>query len=235
MNIFRRIIHAITHKTKKLLLWGLVIFVLYLGIEYLTLPNVSYLRDNNPKKTALMKQRQWEAWMHFKSFKITQSWVPYNRISRSLRRAVLVGEDASFFSHDGFDYDEIKEAVKTDIKKRSFARGASTITMQLAKNLYLSTSKSPFRKFKEIFITIRLEKELSKKRIFEIYLNSIEWGNGIFGCEAASQYYFGKPAASLTPREAAMLAASIPSPRRDNPRTNTRLFRWRTRLILSRM
>ena len=108
-----------------------------------------------------------------------------------------------------------------------FARGASTITMQLAKNLYLSNSKNPLRKIKEVIITIQLEKYLSKQRIFEIYLNSIEWGNGIFGAEAASRYYFGKSASSLNLQESAMLAASIPSPLRDNPRTNTRLFQFR--------
>ncbi len=235
MKIISRFFKKTRHTVKQYLLWGLVVIVLYLGIEYLTLPHVAYLKKENPKKTAMMRQRQWESWLRFKSYKIKQNWVPYSQISRSLRRAVLVSEDAAFFSHDGFDYDEIKQAIKTDIKKRTFARGASTISMQLAKNLYLSTSKSPLRKLKEVFITIRLERELSKKRIFEIYLNSIEWGEGIYGCEAASRYYFGKSCASLSSREAAMLAASIPSPRRDNPKTNTKRFRWRTRLILSRM
>ena len=182
-----------------------------------------------------MRQRRWEALWHFRTLKISHRWVAFPKISSNLKHAVLVGEDGVFYSHHGFDYEEIQEAIKSDIKHKRFVRGASTISMQLAKNLYLSTSKSPLRKLKEVIITIRLERELPKRRILEIYLNSIEWGNGIFGCEAASRYYFGKSCSSLSPYESAMLAATIPNPRYDNPRTNTRQFQYRTRLIYSRM
>lgn len=220
---------------KKKLTVICLVFLVYLGIYLVTIPDVRPLIKTNPARTALMRQRQWEHLWKFQWYKIDQRWVSYNRISRNLRRAVLLSEDAAFFSHDGFDYDEIRAAIKTDIEKRRFARGASTITMQLSKNLYLSTSKNPLRKLKEIFITIRLEKHLTKRRIFEIYLNSIEWGNGIYGVEAASRHYFGKSASSLSVRESAMLAASIPNPRYENPQTRTRGFKRRYRTILRRM
>ncbi len=220
---------------KKILFWGLILFIIYLLFEFLTLPNVGYLKTQNPSKTALMNQRIWEHRWRFKPYKIYQVWVPYSKISPVLRHAVLIDEDASFFSHDGFDYEEIEKAIKEDWEKKSFARGASTITQQLAKNLFLSTSKNPIRKIQEVILTRRLEKDLTKRRIFELYLNEIEWGDGIFGCEAASRAYFGKSCSELTPMEAAMLSAAIPNPLYANPKTNTRTFRWRTNLIFNRM
>jgi monofunctional biosynthetic peptidoglycan transglycosylase len=146
-----------------------------------------------------------------------RSWSSYGSISPHLRNAVLVAEDGAFFQHSGYDVNELKEAVKKDWKEGRFARGASTITQQLAKNLYLSTSKNPLRKIREFIIAQQLEKNLGKQRIFEIYLNVIEWGDGVYGIGAASQYYFGKSPGALTPEEATTLAGMIPSPRSYNP------------------
>jgi monofunctional biosynthetic peptidoglycan transglycosylase len=139
--------------------------------------------------------------------------VSYGAISEHLKKAVLAGEDAAFFSHKGVDIAELQEAVKTDLETGSFKRGGSTITMQLAKNLYLNPSKNPLRKAKEIIIARQLENALSKRRIFEIYLNIVEWGRNVYGAEAAARYYFGKPATQLDVLEAATLAALLPSPR----------------------
>jgi monofunctional biosynthetic peptidoglycan transglycosylase len=146
-----------------------------------------------------------------------RSWTPYNGISPHLRNAVLVAEDGAFFQHSGFDMDELKEAVKKNWTEGRFARGASTITQQLAKNLYLSTSKNPLRKIREFFIARELEKHLSKQRIFEIYLNVIEWGDGVYGIGPATRAYFDKSPGELLPEEAAILAAMIPSPRSYSP------------------
>jgi len=161
-----------------------------------------------------------------------RSWVPYNQISPHLRNAVLVAEDAAFFQHSGFDFEQIKESVKRNWREKRFARGASTITQQLAKNLYLSTSRSPFRKIREFFIARDLERVLSKRRIFEIYLNVIEWGDGVYGVAAASNRYFGKAPADLQPEEAAILAAMIPNPRRYAPSRNLAYLERRKASIL---
>jgi monofunctional biosynthetic peptidoglycan transglycosylase len=181
-----------------------------------------------------------------------QQWVPLARISPNLQRAVLAGEDSNFVVHDGFDYEAIqkaweeaqreaaKEAEAEGERDQSswipampnFKRGASTISQQLAKNLYLSSEKSFARKLREAFLTYFLERTLPKRRILEIYLNVIEWGDGIYGAEAASQTYFGKPAANLAPQEAAYLAAMIPNPRTVfNPKVNPRRVKRRQRII----
>ena len=152
-----------------------------------------------------------------------------------LKRAVVVTEDAAFFDHDGIDLDEIKASLERNWEEGRFARGASTITQQLAKNLYLSPSRNPMRKLRELFITRRLEASLSKRRILEIYLNVIEWGDGVFGCEAAARAYFGKSAAALSREEAALMAGAIINPRElrvDRP--NRRLQR-RQQIVLRRM
>ena len=150
-------------------------------------------------------------------FAIRQQWVPYSRISPMLKRAVIVTEDAAFFDHDGIDLEEIKASLEKNWEEGQFLRGGSTITQQLAKNLYLSPSRNPMRKVKELFIARRLEAALTKQRIFEIYLNMIEWGDGIFGCEAAARAYFGKPCASLDMQEAALMAGAIINPREHSP------------------
>ena len=162
-------------------------------------------------------------------------WVPYSRISPHLKRAVLVAEDAGFWGHEGIDLVEIKKALETDWERGSLMRGASTITQQLAKNLYLSPTRNPFRKLSELLITRRLEHELSKTRIFELYLNDIEWGDGIWGAEAAARTYFGIPASAVGPDQAALMAGAIVNPRVLNiARPNARL-RARQRIIRARM
>jgi monofunctional biosynthetic peptidoglycan transglycosylase len=160
-----------------------------------------------------------------------QIWVSYGAISEHLKKAVLVSEDAAFFSHKGVDMNELKAALKKDWETMSFNRGGSTITMQLAKNLYLSPSKNPLRKVKEIVITQQLEHALPKRRIFEIYLNVVEWGRNIYGVEAAARHYFAKSAASLDPLESATLAALLPSPRSSRERN----ILSRRNLILGRL
>jgi len=164
-----------------------------------------------------------------------RSWIPYNSISPHLRNAVVIAEDSSFFQHSGYDIDEIRESVKRNWREKRFARGASTITQQLAKNLYLSTSRNPLRKVREFFIAQELEQSLSKQRIFEIYLNVIEWGDGIYGIEPAARRYFGKSASELLPEEAAILAAMIPNPRRYTPARNLKYLEKRKKEILERL
>lgn len=210
----------------------LSVLFLFLIIQYISLPNVNYLRKQNPKTTALMKLRIKQALAKKKIPKRNQIWIPYSQISPYLRSAVIVAEDAKFELHNGIDYQALWDALIQDITSFSFRHGGSTITMQLAKNLYLSPRKTLLRKFKELIIAKRLERELSKARILEIYLNIIEWGDGIYGCEAASQVYFKKPCINLTPEEAAMLAASIPNPRYINPSRNLQPLQGRTQAIL---
>ena len=153
----------------------------------------------------------------------------------TLRRAVVVTEDSAFFDHEGVDLKELRASLEVNWEEGRFSRGASTITQQLAKNLYLSPSRNPIRKLKELLITRRLEAALTKRRILEIYLNVIEWGDGIFGAEAASRAYFGKPAAALTPEEAALLAGAIINPREHSPARPTRRLRRRQQIIVRRM
>jgi len=164
-----------------------------------------------------------------------RAWVSYNNISPHLRNAVLVAEDGAFFQHSGYDVHELKESVKRNWREKRFARGASTITQQLAKNLYLSTSRNPLRKIREFFIAQELERHLTKQRIFEIYLNVIEWGDGIYGIEPAAQTYYGKSASELLPEQAAILAAMIPNPRRYTPIRNLRYLESRKGVILQRL
>jgi len=203
--------------------------------SYLTLPDVRSLRTTNPSSTAFMELRAREARANRKPAKRVQRWMPYGRISLSRSRAVLVAEDDAFWQHEGVDFDQIQESLEVDWARGRFVRGASTITQQLAKNLYLSPSKNPMRKLRELLIARRLEAELSKQRILELYLNVIEWGNGIYGAEAAARSYFGKSAGELTPRESALLAASIPNTRIFDPgRPSARLVR-RQEMVLRRM
>lgn len=207
----------------------------YLAWMYLTLPDVRVLATTNPETTAFIEIRRAEAHDAGKSFTLRRRWVPFNRISNHLKRAVIVAEDSAFFEHEGLDYQQIRESIEDSLEDGGAIRGASTITQQLAKNLYLSESRNPARKLKELIITRRLETALSKRRIFEIYLNSIEWGDGIFGCEAAARAYFGKSAADLGPAEAAMLAGAIINPRVHSPAKPTRRLLRRQQIILGRM
>lgn len=202
---------------------------------YLTLPNVRLLKTTNPSTTAFMELRVREAKTRGVTARRVQQWVPYTRISPNLTRAVLVAEDSAFWQHQGIDLGQIRESIEVNLERREFARGASTITQQLAKNLYLSPTRNPLRKLSELFITRRLEAELSKRRILELYLNLIEWGDGIYGAEAASRAYFQSPAAALDAEQAALLAGAIINPRVMNPLHPTARLLRRQRLILERM
>jgi len=202
---------------------------------YLSLPDVRGLRAANPETTAFMELRAREAAAAGKKPRKMQHWVSYDRISPYLKRAVLVSEDASFFSHEGIDFEEMQKSIETDLKKGKLARGGSTITQQLAKNLYLSPSKNPVRKVEEFLIARRLEAELSKRRILELYLNVIEWGDGIYGAEAAARTYFQTSAAALSPDESALLAASIINARRFSPARPSKFLLQRQQLIRQRM
>ena len=206
-----------------------------LAYTYLTLPDVRGLATINPKTTAWMQMRAQEAAADGRPLRRVHRWVAYTRISPNLKRAVLAAEDDAFFEHEGVDLEQLKTAIEQDLQNGRAIRGASTITQQLAKNLYLSPSRDPLRKFRELIIARRLEAALSKARIFEIYLNVIEWGDGIWGAEAASRTYFGTSAASLSREQAALLAGAIINPRVYSPaRPPARLIR-RQRIILTRM
>ncbi len=203
--------------------------------SYLTLPDVRGLARTNPTTTAFMDLRKEEAAQDGRTLAIRHRWVPYTQISADLRRAVIVTEDAAFFDHDGIDLAEVKASMERNWEEGRFTRGASTITQQLAKNLYLSPSRNPLRKLREVFITRRLEASLTKRRILEIYLNVIEWGDGIFGVDAAARIYFGKTAATLSREEAALLAGAIINPRVHNPGKPTRRLLRRQQIVLRRM
>jgi len=218
---------------KKVFFSSLILTALVGGLFYFyqTLPDVAVLKQRNPKSSALMELRAEE--YRQKGIRVArqQVWVSYGAISEHLKKAILLAEDAAFFSHKGVDMNELREALKRDWETGSFKRGGSTITMQLAKNLYLSPSKTPLRKVKEIIIARQIEQALPKRRIFEIYLNVVEWGRNIYGAEAAARHYFGKSAASLDILEAATLAALLPSPRDSRQRG----VLYRRNVILGRL
>jgi len=176
-------------------------------------PDIGALARKNPPPTAFIDQYRARETAAGRRPQVAWTWVGYGAIAPSLKRAVLVAEDISFFTHRGFDPGELRNAVEKAIEDGSMPRGASTITQQLAKNLWLSPSRNPVRKVKEAMLTWQLERNLSKRRILELYLNVAEFGPGVYGAEAASRRYFGKPAAALSDDEAAQLAASLPSPR----------------------
>ncbi len=213
MNILKKIF--------LLLLFTAAFFIIDAG-RYFVYPNIASLKKDKPGKTAFMEYRE-DMWQE-KGIrkKIKNNWVPLSRISPYVVKAVIIAEDDKFWSHEGFDFDAMQKALEKDIKKKKFQAGGSTISQQLAKNLYLSPSKNPVRKIKEAIITWRLEKQLSKKRIIELYLNVAEMGDGVFGVEAAAQTHYGKHAAVLSAREAATLASILPNPRRYKPNGNSR-------------
>jgi monofunctional glycosyltransferase len=206
-----------------------------LSYVYLTLPDVRPLATANPKTTAFMELREREAAAAGRRVRRVHRWVPYSRISMNLRRAVLAAEDSAFFDHEGIDVAEIKKSIQSSIEKGASLRGASTITQQLAKNLYLSPSRDPLRKVKELMITWRLETALPKARIFEIYLNVIEWGDLVWGADAAARTYFGVPASALSREQAALLAGAIINPRLYSPANPRGRLLRRQQIILARM
>lgn len=225
-----------TWSIKKIALLVVGLVCAYVLVEFLLLPSGKEYKSDNPAATPLMAIRAKEAESEGRAYNQKQTWVPIEKISRNLVRAVLAGEDGRFFTHNGFDTEQIQKAIETDWKERRFSRGASTISQQLAKNLYLSPSKNPVRKLKEAIITRRMEDALSKRRILELYLNVIEWGDGIYGAEAAARHHLGKAASQLTVNDAAYLAAMIPNPRTVyNPKKNPKRVARRQKVILRRM
>lgn len=206
-----------------------------LAYSWLVLPDVRALATNRPSSTAFMTLRADEAAQANEPWRPVWRWTSYGRISPALKRAVILAEDAGFWDHEGVDFAELRVSIEEGLSEGSLPRGASTITQQLAKNLYLSPSRNPYRKVVELMVARRLEAELSKTRIFELYLNVIEWGDGVWGAEAAARTYFRKSAADLTMEEAALLAGAIINPRVYSPsRPNARLLR-RQQIILERM
>jgi monofunctional glycosyltransferase len=199
------------------ILFFLVAF-LFLHVGYYFLfPNVGRLKTWHPPRTSFMEYRMREWEKQGKRKMIRQQWVNLAQISPYAIKAVIIAEDDKFWFHEGFDFEAMQKAIVKDIKKKKFKAGGSTISQQLAKNLYLSPEKNPLRKIKEAVLTWRIERNLSKKRIIELYLNVAEWGDGLFGIEAAARHYYEKPALFLTAEEAARLAAALPNPRRYNP------------------
>jgi len=196
---------------------------------------VRELATRMPRPTAFMRARDAEARRAGRRLEIDERWIPYERVSPLLRRAVLVAEDDAFFTHGGLDWNEIQASARRNLEAGRIVRGGSTITQQLARNLYLGGERTLSRKLKEAFLALRIERAVPKRRIFELYLNLIEWGDGIYGAEAAAQRYFGVSAADLGPREAVLLAAVIINPRRYSPLDPGRRIQRRVRLIAARL
>jgi len=220
---------------RKLLLLILIAIVVVAAYEWLTFPNVAPLAKEMPKTTAFMDIRREQLRAEGKDATLSYEPVPYTRISPYLRRAVLVAEDNDFYEHGGVDVKAMTEALQRDWARKRMTHGGSTITQQLAKNLYLSPSRNPIRKVKEYFLARSLENHLTKKRILELYLNVVEMGERVYGAEAASQFYFHKPASALTANEAALLAGCLPNPRVMVPGAPNKRLRARQRMILSRL
>ncbi|MBI1175035.1 MAG: monofunctional biosynthetic peptidoglycan transglycosylase [Sideroxydans sp.] len=191
--------------------------------------------DHNPASSSFMQDRLQLMQDKNPKAELKHRWVPYAKISNNLKRALIAAEDAKFVDHEGFDWDGIQKAYEKNLKKGRIVAGGSTISQQLAKNLFLSTKRTPWRKGEEVLITVMLEQLMDKRRIFEIYLNVIEWGNGIFGAEAAARHYFGIPASQLSPEQAAKLAAMVPNPRYYDTHREARGLMRKTEIILSRM
>lgn len=189
----------------------------------------------DPGTTRFMEIRLRELREKNPEAQLKMQWVPYGRISPNLKRAIIASEDAKFIDHEGFDWEGIQKAMEKNQKRGRTVAGGSTISQQLAKNLFLTPNRSYFRKAEEAAITLMLESLWSKQRIFEVYLNVIEWGNGVFGAEAAARYYFGIAAAQLDPEQAAKLAGMVPSPRFYDRNRNAPGLARKTAIILSRM
>lgn len=231
----------------RVLLWSAVLAGIPLGLLAVSwliiLPDVDILAKTNPTSTALMDHRLTRAAEQGHTGKRQWIWTPLSRIAPELQRAVIAAEDASFFVHEGFDWEGIRDAALYNLEAGELKRGGSTITQQLAKNLYLSSERSLFRKAREALITRSLEHQLTKRRILELYLNVAEWGRGVYGAEAAARHHFGKSASDLTSDEAAWLAAILPSPQRYDPirktnaltRRHQRILRWMDKVSIQRV
>ena len=218
-----------------LLVVALAALGVWIAREALTWPDVGALARGNPRSTAFIDRHRAEQRAAGRDTRVAWTWVPYLAVSAHLKRAVVVAEDIAFFSHRGFELTEMRDALARALEDRELPRGASTITQQLAKNLWLSASRTPLRKLREAALTWQLERTLDKRRILELYLNVAEFGPGVYGAEAASRRYFGKPAAALDEAEAARLAASLPAPRHWHPGSGSRAAEEHAARIRRRM
>lgn len=197
--------------------------------------HVVYWNFYNPSSSAFMQDRLDALRKRNAAAVLRAQWTPYDKISPSLKRAIIAAEDSKFLTHEGFDFEAIQNAYEKNLKRGRLVAGGSTISQQLAKNLFLSGEKTPWRKIQEALITLMLENVMSKRRILEIYLNVIEWGHGVFGAEAAARHYYGVSASTLTAEQAARLAAMIPNPRFYDKHRNTSWLSKKTGIIVSRM
>ncbi len=208
---------------------------IWLGYEYGSLPNPASLEKENPKTTALIEARAEEAREKGTKPRRNQVWVPLSRIAQPAVDAVLISEDARFFQHEGVDLTETRIALQEAWERKKLGRGASTLTQQLAKNLWLSTDRSLLRKLKELILARRLEDQLTKKRILTLYLNVAEWGDGVYGIEAGARRWFGVSAAELTPAQGAILAAMLPAPRKWTLESGSKPLQTRALRIIERL
>lgn len=216
--------------------WGLLALVgLVFAWQLWLFGWVLFWKWSDPGETRFMELRLAELRVKNPQAQLRQQWVPYERISPHLKRAIIAAEDAKFVDHEGFDWDGIQKAIEKNQKKGRFVAGGSTISQQLAKNLFLTPTKSYFRKAEEAVITLMLEGLWSKRRIFEVYLNVIEWGNGVFGAEAAARHYYGIGAGQLGPEQSARLAGMVPNPRFYDRNRNAPGLARKTAIILGRM
>ena len=206
----------------------------WIAWQWITWPDVKDLVDNNPETTAFIELYR-DGGSRSENRTVDWRWVPYGEISSHLKRAVIVAEDARFFTHHGFATEEIRAAIAEAVERGETPRGASTLTQQLAKNLWLSPTRNPLRKLSEAALTIHLEESVPKRRMLEIYLNVVEFGIGVYGAEAAARHYFNKPASALSEREAALLAASLPRPKSWHPGIDDDRYLRRARRIQSWM
>jgi monofunctional biosynthetic peptidoglycan transglycosylase len=224
---------------KLLWRWSWRVFLLALialaAIQFWFLVHVWYWAGNNPESTAFMRARLQILQQDNPKARLRQQWVPYQRISGHLKRAIVAAEDAKFVNHNGFDWDGIQKAYEKNLREGEIVAGGSTITQQLAKNLFFSGERTWWRKAQEAVVAVMIETVMSKRRILEIYLNVIEWGEGVFGAEAAARHHYGTTAAGLSPEQAARLASIVPSPRRYGPASDTAYLQRRTQTILARM
>jgi monofunctional glycosyltransferase len=224
---------ALWRFTWRFILLALIALTL---LQFWFFANIWYYSRFSPDTTAFMRARLETLREEKPKAKIVYAFVPYDRISSHLKRAVIAAEDSKFFQHDGFDWDGIRKAYEKNVREGEVVAGGSTITQQLAKNLFLTGERAFWRKAQEAAITVMIEVIMDKRRILELYLNVIEWGDdGIFGAEAASRYHFGVSAAQVAPEQAARLAAMVPSPRSYGPGRNTAYLQRRTSTILARM
>lgn len=221
---------------RKLVLRGFLLAALLILLYQAWLAlHIWYWVEHNPTTTAFMESRLNEMQIQAPQARLSQKWAPYSGISTHLKRALIAAEDAKFLEHEGFDWEGIQVAYEKNIKKGRIVAGGSTISQQLAKNLFLSGSRTPWRKAQEAVITLMLENILSKRRIFEIYLNVIEWGNGVFGAEAAARHYYGVSAANISAPQAAQLAAMVTNPRYYDGHRTARGLQRKSGIILARM